>query len=140
MSKTLIERLIRTPEEKRLFLQERAIIEVTQLICILMEEEGVSKAELAKRLNTSKANVTQILDGRRNMTIRTVSDILFHLGHALEFGAKNLADVLVHHDKWFSIDKKVEIIKPQQNIWGSIEPKGTAWRQGQKGRDLKLAG
>ena len=140
MSETLTEKLTSTPEGMRLFQQERVIMEVTELICALMEEEDVSKAELAKRLSTSKANVTQMLDGRRNMTIRTVSDVLFHLGHVLEISDKNLSDAMTHYDQRFHICD-VEYIKPQPNIWRFAVPKGRAWQQGQKAlKALKNAG
>ncbi|HDY65088.1 MAG TPA: XRE family transcriptional regulator [Phycisphaerae bacterium] len=81
MTETLVDILTRTDEDRRLLEQETAILEVTELICKLMEEEKVSKADLAARMGTSKANITQMLDGRRNMTIRTISDLLFHLNH-----------------------------------------------------------
>lgn len=137
MSETLTERLTSTPEGMRLFQQERVIMEVTELICALMEEEDVSKADLAKRLSTSKANVTQMLDGRRNMTIRTVSDVLFHLGHVLEISDKNLSDAMTHHDKRFRICD-VECIKPKPNIWRFAIPEGHAWQQREK--TIKIAG
>ena len=137
MSQTLTEKLTSTPEGMRLFQQERVIMEVTELICALMEEEHVFKADLAKRLNTSKANVTQMLDGRRNMTIRTVSDVLFHLGHVLEISAKNLSDAMTHHDKWFNIGE-VQLIRTQPNVWCSPELNGRAWRERQK--EVRIAG
>jgi transcriptional regulator with XRE-family HTH domain len=71
-------------EELRLFEQGRAIMDVTELICEIMEDQGVSRSELAERLETSKSNVTQTLDGTRNMTVRKISDILFELGHSLK--------------------------------------------------------
>ena len=89
---TLLGRLIKTPEDKRLFQRERTITEVTELICQLMEEHDVSKAELARRLGTSKANITQMLDGRRNMTLSTISDILFHLACEVRVAAVELEE------------------------------------------------
>jgi antitoxin component HigA of HigAB toxin-antitoxin module len=88
---SLIERLTSTPEDKRLFEQERVIFDVTELISKLMEEQGVTKAELARRLNTSKANITQMLDGRRNMTLRSITDAMFHLDASLNISTRSLA-------------------------------------------------
>lgn len=85
MGKTLIERLTESPEGMRLFQQERAIQEATDLICEVMELEGVSRAELARRLNTSKGYITQLLDGRTNMTVRTISDVFGALNRAVHF-------------------------------------------------------
>ena len=80
---TISERLNRSEEGKKLLQQERAILEVTELICKLMEEQRVTKAQLARELKTSKAHITQILNGTRNMTLRTVSDLLYHLNRSL---------------------------------------------------------
>jgi transcriptional regulator with XRE-family HTH domain len=64
----------------RLFQQERAIYEVTELIESVMAELGVTRAELARRLGKSKGWVTQLLDGEANKTIRTVADAFAVLG------------------------------------------------------------
>ena len=85
MAKTLIEKLTQTSEGMRLYQQERAIQEATDLICEVMEEQGVSRADLARRLGTTKSYITQLLDGRYNMTVRTMSDVLGALGRAVHF-------------------------------------------------------
>ncbi len=90
MASTLIDRLSETPEEKKLLQREMAILEVTEFICEVMEEDGVSRAELARRLGTSPANVSQVLDGERNMTISTISDIFFHLNREIKVSAELL--------------------------------------------------
>ena len=40
----------------------------------------MTKADLAKALGQSKAHVTQLLNGGRNMTLRTLSDIAYTMG------------------------------------------------------------
>lgn len=57
---------------------------VTEDILVAMEDLGVTKAELAKRLAISKPRVTQLLSGGSNMTIGTLSDIAFELGLSLD--------------------------------------------------------
>lgn len=81
--KSQTQRLSYSPIDSEILLwnQDEAILDTTELICRLMKEQGVTRAELAKRLGTTKGNVTQMLDGSRNLTIRTVSDVLSHLGH-----------------------------------------------------------
>ena len=74
-AETLTEKLTKTAEGMRLYQQERAILEVTELICQLMDEQNVSRAELARRLDRTKGYITQLLDGRANMTVRTISDV-----------------------------------------------------------------
>ena len=93
MPRTLMDQLLRTSDDRRLFEQERVILDVTEMICELMEQKGVTRRELAEGLGTSKANVTQMLNGTRNMTLRTVSDVLFRLGCALQVGYAWLGDV-----------------------------------------------
>ena len=85
MTQTLIEKLTQTPEGMRLYQQERAIQEATDLICEVMEERGVGRADLARRLGKTKGYITQLLDGRRNMTVRTMSDVFGALNCAIHF-------------------------------------------------------
>ena len=68
--------------------QEVAILDTTELICDLMKEAGVSRSDLAQRMRKSKGYITQLLDGSRNMTIRTVSDIFTNLGHEFRASCK----------------------------------------------------
>ena len=85
MRETLIERITKTEEGKRLYEQERAILDVTELICELMEQEGVSRSKLARRLGKSKSYVTRLLAGNANMTVRTLSDVFVALGSTIRF-------------------------------------------------------
>lgn len=101
MHENLSDRMTRTPGEMRLFQQERAIMEVTELISGLMDEHGMTKADLARELGTSKANISQMLGGRRNMTVRTISDVLFLLDSALEVSAASISEVMnAELQKW----------------------------------------
>ncbi|MFP3937084.1 MAG: helix-turn-helix domain-containing protein [Phycisphaerae bacterium] len=93
MGNTLIERLTRTPEQKKRLIEEEAILEVSELLCREMEKENISRSQLAERLGTTKSNVTQILAGRRNMTIRLIADVLFALGKELRVEAVPLGAV-----------------------------------------------
>jgi transcriptional regulator with XRE-family HTH domain len=80
MKKTLVEEYVEDPGHMRLFQQERAIYEATELLESVMREEGVTRSELAKRLGKSKGWVTQLLDGEANKTIRTLADAFAVLG------------------------------------------------------------
>lgn len=82
---TLTEKLTKTAEGMRLYQQERAILEVTELLCELMDKRKVSRSQLAKRLGKTKGYITQLLDGRTNMTIRTMSDLFVALDRAIHF-------------------------------------------------------
>lgn len=90
MSETLIEQLTKTPKGMRLYQQERAILEVTELVCRLMDEQRVTRSELANRLGCTKRYITQLLDGRVDVTVvdvtmRTISDVFTALGRAVHF-------------------------------------------------------
>lgn len=65
--------------EARAAARDRLIFNVTDDLLVVMEDNGVSKHELARRLGKSKSFVSQILSGRRNMTLGTFSDICFAL-------------------------------------------------------------
>ena len=69
-----------SPENAKLSAQESLILEVTEEIWCLLDEKDMTKSQLAKAMQKSKAHITQLLDGSRNMTLRTLSDILFALG------------------------------------------------------------
>ena len=55
-----------------LFLAERLLTEINEEICRLMNEQGVSRAELARRLGVSRQLITRMLHGNANMTIMTL--------------------------------------------------------------------
>ncbi|MFA5515936.1 MAG: helix-turn-helix transcriptional regulator [Desulfuromonadales bacterium] len=69
-----------SPENAKLLAQELLITEVTELIWKAMEESGITKSELAGRMQATKGYVSQLLNGSRNMTLRTLADICFALG------------------------------------------------------------
>lgn len=59
------------------------IAELTEDICRLMEEKKISRAELARRLGTSRAYVTKLLDGNANFTLATMVKLAMALDGAL---------------------------------------------------------
>ena len=87
MADAWITELTDTPEKMRLYHRERIILEVTELICALMDERGVKRSELARRLGKTRGYVTQLLNGETNMTLRTVSDVLWALDSSLRVSA-----------------------------------------------------
>lgn len=78
--RTLFEREMQDEQTARLFAQEQLIEEATELIAATMHRQGIPKSELAHRIGTSKANVTQLLAGSRNMTLRTFADLMYAMG------------------------------------------------------------
>ena len=81
MKTTILDEYLKGDEFRRAFAQEDLIMEVTETLCELLEKEKVSRKELAERLGKSKGFVSQLLNGGRNLTLRTVADILHVLGY-----------------------------------------------------------
>lgn len=69
-------------EELRDLARSRLFGAVSALVNGLMEREGIGRSALAKRIGKTPAFVTQVLDGDRNMTLKTLSDLLHGLGYA----------------------------------------------------------
>jgi transcriptional regulator with XRE-family HTH domain len=53
-----------------------------------MAEQNVSKADLARRLNKSRAWVTQLLSGKANMTVRTLAEVVYALDAEVKLHAQ----------------------------------------------------
>ena len=60
---------------ERLLRQERLILEVTEALAGALDDSGVTRAELARRLGRTPGFVSQVLGGGRNLTLRTIADI-----------------------------------------------------------------
>ena len=71
--------LMEDPEFRRLLSVEALVAEASEVIAGLMAEQNVSKADLARRLNKSRAWVTQLLSGKANMTVRTLAEVVYTL-------------------------------------------------------------
>jgi transcriptional regulator with XRE-family HTH domain len=78
-NRTLHEWIESQDDGGRAFAQERLIVATTEALWARMEERGMNKAELAASLTCSKAYISQLLNGTRNMTLRTLADVAFSL-------------------------------------------------------------
>lgn len=72
-----------TSQETRIDQQEWLILQVTLHIEKLMQDQEVSKSELARRLGVNRAYITQLLDGQTNMTLKKVADVMLALDSSL---------------------------------------------------------
>lgn len=59
---------------------EKVILTLTEKIVEFMENNNISRVEMAKRLGVSKAFVTKILNGNPNLTIKSMVSIAIALG------------------------------------------------------------
>ncbi len=65
---------------EKILAQEEFILEVTEVLCKIMRDKEISRKQLADLLGKSKGDVSQLLNGERNLTLRTVADIMHVLG------------------------------------------------------------
>jgi len=79
---------MKDPEFLKAFAREGLIIDIQEEICRLMEENDVSRNELAKRMGKTKGFITQILNSGRNLTLRTVADVFTALEAEITIKAK----------------------------------------------------
>lgn len=65
---------------------ERAILRLTEEICRAMDEQGMTRAELARKAKIAPAHLTRVLSGEHNMTIETLGKIAAVLTGELHLG------------------------------------------------------
>jgi transcriptional regulator with XRE-family HTH domain len=75
--------LMSDPEFRKEMAIESSMAEAAEVIAQLMAAQNLSKADVARRLNKSRSWVTQMLNGKANMTIRTLAEVTFALGAQL---------------------------------------------------------
>lgn len=69
--------LLPTPEDQRDYGRERCRIALAEAIGQGIEDSGLSRTEIAEKLGVTKGYVSQVLSGKRNMTIKTLADLLW---------------------------------------------------------------
>jgi transcriptional regulator with XRE-family HTH domain len=89
---TASENLAENPELTKSFQFARLELEVTELLCELMEKENVSRAELARRIGVKPPYITKVLRGTANLTLKTISDLFFALGRSVRVENRPLAE------------------------------------------------
>jgi transcriptional regulator with XRE-family HTH domain len=89
----------RSTDLKKQIAQEKLILDVTEAVFEQLEIQGKSKADLAKLMGRSNAYITQLLNGSRNMTLRTLSDIGFALNIQPRFEV-GFRDQLCQEPNW----------------------------------------
>lgn len=77
---TKYDELMSDPEFRRAMAIETCIAEAAEAIARLMADQNLTKADVAHRLGKSRAWVTQLLNGKANMTIRTFAEVIVTLG------------------------------------------------------------
>lgn len=63
--------------------------EVSAQLLQVMDEKKISRSDLARLLGTSVSNISQILNGNRNLTLDTISDISMALESDIQINFKD---------------------------------------------------
>lgn len=106
---------------------EGYILNFTRQICMLMESKKITRSDLAKRLDVSKAYVTEVLSGKPNLTFESMLKLCDAVGATLE---NNILDGATSQSasSWRNIASSGIIIGRLNETWtysGSI-PVATA--------------
>lgn len=83
MSTADVLKLMGEGAESPVYQTEKVILDFTERICEIMENQGTSRSELAARLGRSRAWVTKLLRGDHNMTIATMVSVMVALGYQM---------------------------------------------------------
>jgi transcriptional regulator with XRE-family HTH domain len=85
------DQFVSLPENRRLYEEERLLVDATELLSTVMDATDTKRAQLAQRLQCSKAHVTQILRGNHNLTLRTLAGAFHAMNYRLLMVAEPLA-------------------------------------------------
>lgn len=115
--------------EEKAFAREDLIYNLTEDLLILMETKGITKNSLARQMNKSKSYISQLLNGSRNMTLKTLSDICFELNCSFSY---ELSDKEVKAKKaWHNVENslvsgkskaaKTNVIQVETPKWSNLK-------------------
>ena len=68
--------------------QEELILDVTEQVWGYLEAHKMKRKTLARRMQRSEGHISQLLNGSRNLTLRTLSDIAHHMGAEVTISIK----------------------------------------------------
>jgi hypothetical protein len=89
---TKFDELMLDPEFRKLYAIEGLIADTAQMISDLLERRKMKRADLARLLNKTPAFVSQLLNGKANMTVRTLAEVLHALGATARIDAVDDTD------------------------------------------------
>lgn len=69
--------------------QEELILEATEALARALQSSGLTQNELAGHLGKTEGFISQIMDGRENLTLRTLADVAGALGYKVQIQLRN---------------------------------------------------
>ena len=79
-----LKKILPNESEQRDYARERCAIVLTEAIGDAMEAADINRSVLAERLGRHKSYVTRALSARQNITLKTLSDMLWACGMEIE--------------------------------------------------------
>ncbi|MFF0635157.1 helix-turn-helix domain-containing protein [Nocardia sp. NPDC004151] len=83
----------RTPETEALVAEERLVLAATEMVHEALENSGTTKKQLADRLGVRPTEISQRLSGRRNLTLRSLAQMMHALGYDIKIEATDAVDM-----------------------------------------------
>ncbi len=83
-TKASLQQSIREYHDDPEYVLEGLLYDLTEQVVEAMERSGVSRAQLAEKLGTNRAYITQFLRGKPNTTLRTLVRLAAALGIELQ--------------------------------------------------------
>lgn len=74
---------VETEADERLYLATWLMMDVTAALANTMEAKGLQQKHVAERLGMTAQNVSQMLEGTRNLTLRSAADLAWALDCAV---------------------------------------------------------
>lgn len=85
----------------RPYAEDRAVSILTGAVIDCIENAGISRAEVARTLGTTKSYISQVLNGSTNMTLKTIGALLWACGQQVlalrsaPMGTREIPDVQI---------------------------------------------
>jgi len=109
-------------EELRAIARESLVFNITEDLLVNMEREGVSRADLARRLGCTRSAITQALKGR-NLKLSTLSDLCHALGLVLRTSLEREQTAPTERSQAEEEDRAVEAVGwiGRVDVWDDID-------------------
>ncbi|MGB7984158.1 MAG: helix-turn-helix transcriptional regulator [Terracidiphilus sp.] len=86
---TKFDELMLDPEFRKHYAVEGFIGDTAELIWQLLVRRKMKQADLARKLNKTPAFVSQLLNGKANMTIRTLAEVVYALDATIKIKSQD---------------------------------------------------
>jgi hypothetical protein len=96
-----LEKNLPNPDDQREYARDRCIVAFTEALGEIMVQSDLSRTALAEKLGKSPSQISRLLNGGQNMTLRTVADVLWAcdmevVDPALGFGPLGVIEVAIN--------------------------------------------